>query len=59
MPGYRAFKIDESGHIVSPPAYMNCNDDKVAIEFVGKMVDYRAIELWEGPRFVTKVYPPK
>jgi hypothetical protein len=59
MPGYRAFEIDKSGHIASLPAYLNCNDDKEAIGFVETMIDGRAIELWEGPRFVTKVYPPK
>jgi hypothetical protein len=58
MPGYRAFEIDESGHIISPPAAINCNDDQEAILVATKLVDGRAIELWQGHRLITKIAAP-
>ena len=58
MPGYRAFEIDESGHIISVPAPINCNTDQEAILVATKLVDGRAIELWQGPRLITKIAAP-
>jgi hypothetical protein len=53
IPHYRIYSVDPDGHILAPPEVVACPDDQVAIQKAKQAVDGHAVELWEGPRFVT------
>jgi hypothetical protein len=46
--------VDTDGHFVGYEPLV-CADDGEAIEQARRLVDGRDIELWSGPRFVTRV----
>jgi hypothetical protein len=52
MPDYRAYTLDEDGHITRFEPLI-CSDDDEAITKAKRMVDGHDVELWSGPRFVT------
>jgi hypothetical protein len=43
---YRVYPLDRSGHI------LNCDSDGTATEQAKRLVDSRAIEVWDGDRLV-------
>jgi hypothetical protein len=55
---YRAYTIGDDGHIIDV-APLVCDDDDAAIKQAAQLLNGRAIELWSGPRFVTKLEPKR
>ena len=58
MADYRAYIVGEDGHFLDCES-RRCRDDSSAIEWAKQLVGGRAIELWSGDRFVTKLEPPE
>ena len=56
MADYRAYVVGEDGHFLDCEA-RPCRDDRQAIEWAMQFVTDRAIELWCGERFITKLEP--
>jgi hypothetical protein len=56
MAEYRAYTIDNDGHIVDCQA-MVCPNDTAAIKQAQPLVNGRPIELWSGERFIIKLEP--
>ena len=54
MAEYRAYAIGQDGHFIGFVALI-CADDAEAIEQAKRLVVGRAIELWSGDRFVTRL----
>jgi hypothetical protein len=54
MPKYRAYEMEEDGHIRSSRAFV-CDDDGDATVWANQLVDGHEIELWSGERFVTRI----
>jgi hypothetical protein len=57
MPAYRIYTLDDDGHIVGPPAVIDCPDDQAAIQEAKRTLDGKVIELWDGPRQIAKLAP--
>jgi hypothetical protein len=51
---YRAYLVGMSGHFVGFEPLV-CADDTEATEKAERFVDGHDIEVWSGPRFVTKL----
>ena len=54
---YRAFRINEAGHILGPPEVILCDTDAVAIEQAKKLIglgEY-GIQLWHLARLVIRL----
>jgi hypothetical protein len=61
MQEYRAYLVGEDGHFVGCEPIISPGDD-VATEKAKRLVDGHDVELWNGPRLVTRLYhkiPPK
>ena len=56
MHAYRAYIIGSDGHIVRR-IDLHCENDDDAKERAKQLVDGHAIELWDGPRKITKFEP--
>ena len=54
MTEYRAYIVGLDGHFVGIEGLV-CSDDAQAIEHARRLVDSRDVELWSGPRFVTRL----
>ena len=54
MAEYRAFVMEEDGHIRSSRAFV-CSDDADAMVWANQLVDGHDIELWSGERFVATI----
>lgn len=54
MAEYRAYVVEEDGHIRSSRAFV-CDDDADATVWAKQLVDGMDIELWSGERFVTRI----
>jgi hypothetical protein len=52
---YRAYTVGDDGHFVGFEAFV-CADDAEAIEKTRRLVNEHPIELWSGPRFVTRLH---
>ncbi len=50
MPSYRLYELDAAGHIVGPPAILDCATDQEAIRQAQEKMDGLAVELWEHSR---------
>jgi hypothetical protein len=55
MPEYLAYVLTEDDHISAPPHFIACDTDQEAIQRSTKLIDGQDIELWEGPRLVTRL----
>jgi hypothetical protein len=55
MPYYEAYVLTEDDHISAPPHIIACGTDQEAIQRSTKLVNGHDIELWEGPRLVTRL----
>ena len=51
---YRAYLVGIDGHFIGFEPLV-CTDDTEATELAERLVDGHEIELWSGPRFVTKL----
>jgi len=54
MAEYRAYTVGGDGHFIGFEAFV-CADDSEAIAQAKRLIDGRAVELWNGPRFVIKL----
>ena len=52
MPTYRIYKVAADGHIHSPPAMLDFDDDQGAIRHAKTLKDGLDLEVWEGRRRV-------
>ncbi len=53
---YRALLLGSSGEIIALTA-LTARDDDDAMQIAGSMVDGRAVELWDGLRFIERFDP--
>jgi len=56
MANYRIVTIDKAGKLSRHRGFV-CDNDGDAIEWAKQSVDDAAVELWSGPRFVTRLEP--
>jgi hypothetical protein len=54
MPYYRIYRLGEGDHIAAPPDIVDCADDQEAIGKASQAANGKAVELWEGPRFIVR-----
>jgi hypothetical protein len=54
MPKYRIHTTSPEGHISAPPFIVECADDQEAIDKAAQAVNGKAVELWEGNRFIVR-----
>ena len=54
MPCYRFYELDDGGHISTPPALVECADEQDAIRKAAEAANGKAVELWEGARFIAR-----
>jgi hypothetical protein len=54
MPFYRIYQLDDGGHISAPPATVECADEQDAISKAAQVANGKAVELWEGARFIVR-----
>jgi hypothetical protein len=57
MPAYRAFLLDQSGHITQPPQVLDCTDDDAAVKEAQKLVNGCNVEVWDRERFIAFIGP--
>jgi hypothetical protein len=57
MPDYRIYSLDEGGHIVHPPAVINCANDGEAIDYAEALSGGQLLEVWEKDRRVGRIEP--
>jgi hypothetical protein len=55
MPNYRISVVSEEGRISARPHITTCDTDQEAIQQALQWVSSRDVELWEGPRLVTRL----
>jgi hypothetical protein len=53
MQYYRAYIMDDDGHILKPPVELHCENDDAAKEQARKLVDGHDVELWQLDRKVS------
>jgi hypothetical protein len=58
MPDYRAYTVGRDGHFIGFEP-LACGDDAEAIEQAKRLVGTCDVELWCGPRLVTRLAPPE
>jgi hypothetical protein len=54
MPDYRAYLLDEQGHIIKPFEFES-DDDTAALEHARRYVDGHDVEVWHLGRVVGKL----
>jgi hypothetical protein len=54
MAHYRIYHVVKGGHISAPPEIIECTDDQEAIGKAAKAANGKAVELWEGARFIVR-----
>jgi hypothetical protein len=54
MPQYRIYYIDHDGHNSAPPDVVECADDQEAIGKAALSTNGKAVELWDGARFIVR-----
>jgi hypothetical protein len=54
MAHYRIYVTTIDGHVTAPPTVIECADDQEAIGKAAQFTNGRAIELWEGARFIVR-----
>lgn len=50
MPTYRAFEVDDGGHVCTPPRIINAMSDLQAIVKAMQLVIGKAMEVWDETR---------
>jgi hypothetical protein len=54
MPHYRIYVTTTDGHVTAPATVIECDDDQEAIAKAERFINGRAVELWEGARFIVR-----
>ncbi|MCJ9729546.1 hypothetical protein [Bradyrhizobium sp. PRIMUS42] len=57
MLDFRAYIIDAEGHIAGR-IDLFCEDEETARQRAQQLVDWRAVELWQGPHKIDRFEPP-
>ena len=57
MPEYRFYELEHSNRVAGPPTELECASDHEAIAEAKKLLDGRALEVWQGARVVTRLQP--
>jgi hypothetical protein len=52
MPLYRAYELDEKGHVVGPPVIIVTSNDTDALTHAKRRIDGRDLEIWDEARRV-------
>lgn len=55
MPQYRVCVLTNDDEIWNPTIVLTFENDQHAIQQSEQLVDGQDVELWEGPRFVTRI----
>ncbi len=55
MPDYRIYVLNKVGHIEQPPDIVTLENDQEVIEHATKFADGHDLEVWDGPRLVTRI----
>ena len=59
MPIYRAYPVSKDHHVAAAPSVaITCENEQDGIQKAQQLVDGYDIELWDGPRFVTRLKAP-
>jgi hypothetical protein len=54
MPIYRIYHLADGSHIATPPDVIDCADEQEAIGKAAQAANGKAVELWEGARFIVR-----
>jgi hypothetical protein len=54
MPHYRVYVTTTDCHITAPATLIECDNDQEAMGKAEQFVNGRAVELWEGARFIVR-----
>jgi hypothetical protein len=54
MPQYRIYYVDTDGHNSAPPDVVECADDQEGIGKAAQATNGKAVELWDGARFIVR-----
>lgn len=57
MPHYRIYAITAENHIFGAPATIHSDNDGEAIATARSLMNGRALELWDGARYVARLEP--
>lgn len=57
MPEYRIYTVKKDGHFVGPPKVVECPNDEAVIAEAKQLLNGLRIEVWQGPRVVTRLDP--
>jgi hypothetical protein len=52
MPLYRAYELDEKGHVFGPPVIIAASNDTDALVRAKHLIDGRDLEIWDEARRV-------
>jgi hypothetical protein len=55
MPHYRVYKLTPDHRIVGPSEMIECDSDEDVIKRVKENLDGLDLEIWDGPRVVTRL----
>jgi hypothetical protein len=54
MAHYRIYVTTTDGHVTAPPTVVECADDQEAIGKTAQFTNGKAVELWQGARFIVR-----
>ena len=54
MPHYRIYVTITDDHVTAPPTVVECADDQEAICKAAQLTNGKAVELWQGARFIVR-----
>ena len=52
MPLYRAYELDEKGHVFGPPLIIVASNDTDALTYAKRLVNGHDLEIWDEARRV-------
>ena len=56
MPSYRAYPVSKDHKVAaSPSVVITCENEQDGIQKAQQLVDGYDLELWDGPRFITRL----
>jgi hypothetical protein len=57
MPAYRIYSVGDDGNFSNAPEFIECADDKAAVEKATQQLNGRALEIWDHDRLVAQLRP--
>ena len=52
MPQYRVYRLDETGHVSTPPSIIEADSDAEAVEQLMPLAEVATIEIWNEARLI-------